>query len=224
MPTEVQSPSQTRSDTYHFHRRHSARRYMRRVKESLSTRVSKLVCAIFLSLLFFIGIITFILWLSLRPHRPRFFTEDFSVSGMAQAVGFQGAQVRFNVTARNSNVNIGVHYDTAQQVTVYYHDQSIGTTSLLFPFYQRPKTSIEISGALSGDTLTMSNDLWTQIQGDRANGAAIFRLEVTSTIRFKVSTWNSKSHKMHANCDVGVGPDGSMLPSYKDKRCSVYFS
>ncbi|CAK9169906.1 unnamed protein product [Ilex paraguariensis] len=49
----------------------------------------------------------------------------------------------------------------------------------------------------------------------------IFRLEVTSSIRFKVSTWNSKHHKMHANCPVGVGPDGLILASYKDKRCPI---
>ncbi|KAA8515462.1 hypothetical protein F0562_018927 [Nyssa sinensis] len=198
-------------------RHHTARYYVHRVKESLTTRISKLVCAIFLSIIFFVGIITFILWLSLRPHRPRFHIRGFSIPGLAQQNGFENAQVNFNVTARNANLNIGVFYD-AMDVTLYYQDLGIGRTSLLFPFYQEPKNTTVLAGVLSGASLTVTNQRWAQFLADRSRGTVIFRLEVSSTIRFKVSKWNSRHHKMHANCAVGVGPDGLILASYKDKR------
>uniref|UniRef100_A0A5B7BKQ3 Late embryogenesis abundant protein LEA-2 subgroup domain-containing protein n=2 Tax=Davidia involucrata TaxID=16924 RepID=A0A5B7BKQ3_DAVIN len=204
-------------------RHHTARYYVRRVKGSLTTRVSKLVCAIFLGLLFFLGIITFILWLSLRPHRPRFHIRNFSVPGLAQENGFENAQVIFNATARNANQNIGIYYDS-MDVKLYYKDQSIGGTSLLIPFYQEPKNTTVLYGVLSGASLTVNNQRWAQFLADRAKGTVIFRLEVSSTIRFKVFTWISRRHKMHANCAVGVGPDGSILASYKDKRCPLYFT
>ncbi|KAK7343562.1 hypothetical protein VNO77_12378 [Canavalia gladiata] len=204
-------------------RHRTARYYVHRVHESLTTRVSKIICATFLGLLAIVGLITFILWLSLRPHRPRFHIHEFNMPGLTQQSGFENARITFNVTARNSNQNIGVYYESMDGA-VYYRDQKIGSTSLLNPFYQEPKNTTEVDGDLSGATLTVSSQHWAEFQSDRADGSVVFRLEVTSVIRFKISTWDSKRHTMHANCDVGVGPDGSLLSNYKDKRCPVYFS
>lgn len=201
-------------------RHHTPRYYAHRVRESLATRVSKLVCTIFLSLLFIIGIISFILWLSLRPHRPRFHMHDFSIP----IAGFENAHVNFNVTARNPNQGIGIYYD-AMQVALFYDEQSIGSTSLLNPFYQEPKNTTVLAGDLiTGSTLTVTNQMWQQIMANLAQGTAVFRLELTSTFRFKISSWDSRHHRMHANCPVGVGTDGLITAQYKDKRCPVYFS
>ncbi|KAL3519536.1 hypothetical protein ACH5RR_017685 [Cinchona calisaya] len=204
-------------------RHHSARYYAHRVRESVATRVSKLVCSIFLFFLLLIGVITFILWLSLRPHRPRFHTHEFSIPAIAQENGFENAQINFNVTARNPNRIIGIFYDS-MHVTVSYDDQNVGATSLLFPFYQGPKNTTILASSLSGATLTVNNQRWQEFLADRSQGRVIFKLDVTSRIRFKISSWDSKHHTLHANCPVGVGPDGMILLEYKDKRCPVYFS
>ncbi|KAL5578959.1 hypothetical protein UlMin_011401 [Ulmus minor] len=217
----IQSATPERRQPYKRH--HTARYYAHRVHESLSTRVSKLICAIFLSLLFFIGVITFILWLSLRPHRPRFHIHQFSVPGLGQESGFENARITFNASARNSNHNIGIYYDTMDGA-VYYRDQKIGSTSLLQPFYQEPKNTKVVEGEFIGATLTVNSRRWTEFMNDRSKGMVVFRLEFTSTIRFKISSWESKRHRMHANCDVDVGPDGSILASSKERRCPVYFS
>ncbi|XP_019171551.1 PREDICTED: NDR1/HIN1-like protein 12 [Ipomoea nil] len=204
-------------------RHHSAHYYAHRVKESLTARISKLICSLFLGLLAFLGIIAFILWLSLRPHRPRIYLEDFSIPGLDKENGFEDAEIIFNVTARNSNQGIGFNFD-AMQVTVFYEDQSIGGASLLIPFYQSPKNTTVLAGVLSGATLTVTNQRWQQFQADRSRGLVLFRLQLTSTMRFKVSSWHSKHHRMHANCPVGVGKDGTITADYKGKRCPVYFS
>ncbi|KAJ9136297.1 hypothetical protein P3X46_033389 [Hevea brasiliensis] len=203
--------------------RHTARYYAQRVRESLTTRVSKLICAIFLIILLVSGIVAFIVWLSLRPHRPRIHIHDFSVPALSQANGFENAKITFNVTARNSNQHIGFYYDHVEG-SVYYKDQRIGYTPLLDKFYQEPKNTTIVYGVLSGATLTVNSQRWMEFLNDRSQGMVIFRLDVTSNIRFKVSTWDSKRHRMHANCDVGVGPDGSILASYGNKRCPVYFT
>ncbi|KAH6764605.1 Late embryogenesis abundant hydroxyproline-rich glycoprotein family [Perilla frutescens var. hirtella] len=203
-------------------RHHTARYYAHRVKESLTTRVSKLICAVVLGLLFLIGIITFILWLSLRPHRPRFFVQGFSIPNLGEA-GVGNSQIIYNVTARNSNQNIGVYYDSMQVAVFYNEDQSIGGSPVLFPFYQEPKNTTVIAGVLGGAALTATGQQWQQMVADLARGEVVFRIEITSVIRFKISSWDSKRHRMHANCLVHVGPDGSILPIYRDKRCPVYF-
>ncbi|XP_047332182.1 NDR1/HIN1-like protein 26 [Impatiens glandulifera] len=212
-------------DRRQVHRTHSAKYYIDRVHDTLTTRVSKLICAVIIGLLIIISILTFILWLSLRPHRPKFHVREFSIPALAQANGFDGAQVIFNITARNPNLNVGYYYDDAMQVVLYYQDEDIGSTTLLHPFLQEPKNETILYGVLSGPTLLMNNQRWMQFQADRAKGAVIFRLSVSSTIRFKVSSWNSHSHKIHVNCEVGVGPDGLLLPRYINiKKCPVYFS
>ncbi|KAF8035771.1 hypothetical protein BT93_C1713 [Corymbia citriodora subsp. variegata] len=202
---------------------HPPQYYVRRVKEGLATRVSKIVCSIFLSLLLIFGIITFIMWLSLRPHRPRIFIHDFSVPGLSQENGFENAEIAFNVTLRNSNQHIGIFYD-AMDGSVFYKDQKIGSRSLFSETHQDPKTTTIVSGAFSGATLTVTSQHWMEFLADRAAGSVTFRLDLASAIRFKVSTWTSRTHRMHASCPVAVGANGSILPSSKDKRCPVYFT
>ncbi|CAK7350975.1 unnamed protein product [Dovyalis caffra] len=206
-----------------FKRHHNASYYVHRVTDSLTTRISKVICGIFLTLLFIVGVAAFITWLSLRPHRPRIHVVDFSIPGLDQPTGFENAEIIFNVTARNSNQAIGYFYDSVEAF-VYYRNQAIGSTRLVDSFYQEPKNTTIFYRVLSGATLNMNSDRWMAFRNDRALGTVIFRLDVTAMIRFKVSTWDSKRHRMHSSCDIGVATDGSILPTYKNKRCPVYFT
>ncbi|KAL1188326.1 NDR1/HIN1-like protein 26 [Cardamine amara subsp. amara] len=203
--------------------RHRSTSFVHRVKESLTTRVSKVICAIFLSLLLCLGIIFFILWISLRPHRPRVHIRGFSISGLSQSDGFETSHISFKVTAHNPNTNVGVYYDSMQG-SVYYKEKRVGSTKLTHPSYQGPKNTSWIDGALRGSTMAVNKDRWMEIERDRNQGKIVFRLEVVSVIRFKVYTWHSKSHKMYANCYIEVGWDGMLLSGTKDKRCPVYFT
>ncbi|PQQ02166.1 protein YLS9 [Prunus yedoensis var. nudiflora] len=117
-------------------RQHTPRYYAHRVRESLTTRVSKLFCTIFLGLLLILGLIAFILWLSLRPHRPRFHIHAFTVPGLNQETGFANAEITFNATARNANHDIGIYYDSMDG-SVYYKDQRIGSISGYCPRFTK---------------------------------------------------------------------------------------
>ncbi|KAL5978242.1 hypothetical protein ACLOJK_029359 [Asimina triloba] len=195
------------------------RYYAHRVRESLTTRVSKFLCSCLLGLLLILGLVAFILWLSLRPHRPRFYVNAFSASGLNAENGFQNALITFNASFRNPNQNVGIYYD-AVDGTVYYRDQRIGVTPLMLPFYQPPKTTTVVNGTLAGASLLVANESWRQYV---ANGTLGFRLELTSSIRFKVARWVNRRHRMDASCDVTVGADGQILDASKGKRCSFYF-
>ncbi|KAF2303644.1 hypothetical protein GH714_020562 [Hevea brasiliensis] len=122
-------PVRTGQEPPAIKRHHTPRYYAHRVRESLTTRVSKLICAIFLIILLVVGIVFFILWLSLRPHRPRIFIQDFSVPGLGQPNGFENALITFNVTARNSNQHIGFHYDNVEGLgpgALFDNDEGLG--------------------------------------------------------------------------------------------------
>lgn len=107
---------------------------------------------------------------------------------------------------------------------VFYKDQKIGSKQLLHPFYQEPKNTTVVADVFTGEALTVNSHRWTEFINDRAAGKVAFRLEISSTIRFKIKMWGSKHHQVHANCDVSVGPDDVILPILKEKRCPVYFT
>ncbi|XP_042489803.1 NDR1/HIN1-like protein 26 [Macadamia integrifolia] len=212
-------------------RRHTARAryYAHRVRESLTTRISKFVCSIFLVLLLVLGVVFFIVWLSVRPHRPRFHISTFSFPTLVQDNGFENAQVSFNVTIRNPNQDIGIYYYSMNS-SLYYQEKRIGgeplpLPSATLPYYQEPQSTMWISAQLGVPTsLVITDERWAALMADKANGKVWFRLELTSVIRFKVSTWEGKHHKMHASCQVVVGQDGMILPVSRDTRCPLYFS
>ncbi|KAG4143781.1 hypothetical protein ERO13_D06G212900v2 [Gossypium hirsutum] len=124
---------------------------------------------------------------------------------------------------RNSNPHIGIYYDSMVG-SVFYKDQQIGSAPLMDPFYQEPKTTTIVYSTFGAATLTVNSNRWKEFMDARQQGTVIFRLEITSVIRFKVTTWDTKHHKLHVNCDVAVGPDGTILPTWKNKKCPVYFS
>ncbi|KAL4563104.1 hypothetical protein LXL04_027137 [Taraxacum kok-saghyz] len=193
------------------------------VKDTLTTRVIKLICAVFLGILFTIALVTFILWITLRPHRPHFHIQDFSILGLGDPNGFPTARITFNMTARNPNLDVGIYYDT-MNLTIYYQDQSIAESPLLFPFYQSPRHTAIVYGTLSGPTLKINRARWGHLLAARRRGAVQIKVDVESYIRYKVSAWDGRHHKMHANCEIGVGSNGAILASDKKKKCPVYFT
>ncbi|RWW00014.1 hypothetical protein GW17_00037043 [Ensete ventricosum] len=217
MPSSPGLPTETRSNP---HRR--PRLSAHRIRESLTSRFAKCLCSILLTLVLVAGIIVFILWLSLRPHRPRFHLVAFAAPGVASPAGLSGSPISFNVTDRNPNAKIGIFYD-AMFGSVYYKDRVVGSGPVMFPFYQPPKNTTLITGQLSGAAIEAGGTLSAQLSADAAAGRVELRLELNSTIRFKVKTWDTRHHRLHAECDLVVGSDGSMLPESKNIKCPIYF-
>lgn len=109
-------------------------------------------------------------------------------------------------------MNIGIYYES-MSVTCKYKDAIVGTDGMLVSYlYQQPKNTTMLFGVIRGES-AMS-----------VQWPAAMRLEFTSMIRFKISSWRSKNHTMHANCEVVLGPDGLLLPEFVGKRCGVYFT
>ncbi|KAL5773360.1 hypothetical protein ACOSQ2_013284 [Xanthoceras sorbifolium] len=187
---------------------------------------AKLILAIFFTPLFVIGLILLIVWLGLHPHRPSFHIKHFSVPGLAQLNGSENANITFNVTIRNPNRRTWIHYESLDG-SVYYKGQQVGVMPLLYSFNQGPKNTTILQQVFLGRTVTVStanNKRWMEIMNDPTEGKMIYRLRLASIIQFKKSIWDKKHHRMHADCDVGIGPDGFILPSYVNNRCPVHLS
>ncbi|XP_074572355.1 NDR1/HIN1-like protein 12 [Curcuma longa] len=193
------------------------------VRSSLTRRAIKLVCSVFLSLLLVAGVLVFVLWLALRPHRPRFHVLSFSAAGLSSPGDGGGLSFTFNVSVRNPNGRISISYDSVFG-SVYYRNDRVGSggpTPAAAPFYQPPKNTKAVIGEAAGVAPAPAAAM---IAGEAAEGSVGFRLEMTSVIRFSVSTWGTRRHRLHVSCNVDVGgADGLITVGSKDKRCSIYF-
>ncbi|KAF3335813.1 Protein YLS9 [Carex littledalei] len=211
-PQQRQQPQQT-----------SRRRYIaHRVKESLTSRFAKCLCSLVLSLLLIVAVIMFILWLNLRPHRPRFYLSSFSAPGLAQSTSPVNSAFTFNVTDRNSNGKIGIYYDSIY-ASVLYNDNQIASAPVLSPFYQPSKNTTVILGTLTAVGPNTTDPIWDHFSADVATGQVRLVLKLTSKIRFQVKMWDTRQHNLHVECDLTVGQDGNVLSQYVNERCTVYF-
>ncbi|EEF43929.1 NDR1/HIN1-like protein 10 [Ricinus communis] len=183
-------------------------------------RAIQLAVAVVCTIVFFVGLIFLILWLSLRPHTPKFHIEDFSISVPSQPNELEIARITFNVTVHNGNHRIGILYDSLTG-SVYYKDQWVGSTHLLDPFYQGPKKTTLVYHAVPVTALMVNSQRWMEFVNDRAKGSVDFRLELISTVRYRTKLWDTKRHRIHPNCIVPVGQDGLILPSYKHRKCTA---
>lgn len=104
MRTHTSDVNTTNEPRQQSRRRH----YTTRVRESLTSRFAMCICSVFLSLLLVVGVIMFVLWLSLRPHRPRFYLSAFSAPGLAQSTSPVNSAFTLNITSRNPNAKIGI--------------------------------------------------------------------------------------------------------------------
>lgn len=92
-------------------RHHNVSYYAHTVRESHTTWILKLIGSIFLNFLLILGIINFIMWFSLRPHRLRFHIHEFSIPSLSHADVFQNDEILFNSTTQKANEHIAIYYD-----------------------------------------------------------------------------------------------------------------
>ncbi|KAL5773359.1 hypothetical protein ACOSP7_012951 [Xanthoceras sorbifolium] len=184
----------------------------------------KLTCAIILTPILALGLIFLILWLSLRPHQPKFYLQEFSIPGLGQTNGFENSHIAFNVTARNSNRRFWIFYEGLRG-SVYYKDHRVVVEPILGSYYQEPKNTTALQKVMIG-TMTMStvdSQRWMEFTSDRVKGTVMFSLRFTSDVKYRKSIWDKTEHRMRVKCVVGVGRDGSMLPYFRGKKCHVQF-
>ncbi|KAI0504974.1 hypothetical protein KFK09_015931 [Dendrobium nobile] len=193
---------------YQHHTRAARTRfYAHRVRESFTSRVAMFLCSILLTLILISGIIILILWLSLRPHRPRFYLSSFSAPSLST--------LSFDVSDRNPNSKIAIYYDDIN-ATVFSNNRQLATGIVQSAFYQPAKNTTEIHGQFviaGGQNIAI----------DATTNQVTLRLELNTVVQFKLSTWDTHHHNMHVSCEFAVGPNGNLLPEFQGERCSLYF-
>jgi hypothetical protein len=165
-------------------------------------------------------VILFVVYLAVRPHRPRFHVTALTADGIPS-----GGPVTLSgqLAVHNPNHDVAFLFDRLHRSVLYRDAQVVNNTDLTGgPLYQTPRTTtpvpfqgVAVEGADAGQG--MARDA-------AAGGTVAMTVRVRSRILAKLAFWGNRHwHPLHVSCDVVVGPDGQLLPEYQQKRCSIDF-
>ncbi|KQK15919.1 NDR1/HIN1-like protein 26 [Brachypodium distachyon] len=190
-------------------------------RQSPAIRCLNFLCAVLLTIVFIAGIIFFVLWLSLRPHRPKFALADFAIPNINRQTGAANLPVKFTVNEHNPNQKIGIYFDAVYGSVYYDNNELIASGPVAYPFYQPPKGDLPVQGELTASGPTPTDPSWQRFASEVGAGSVEMRLVLNSTVRFKVKLWDTREHHMKVDCGFKLGGDGTLLK--KNSPCDVYF-
>ncbi|KQK08553.1 NDR1/HIN1-like protein 12 [Brachypodium distachyon] len=191
-----------------------ARRVAHRTRDSCAAVFANTLCSVILGVLLVAGVALFVVWLSLRPHRPRFSLASFSITG---------GQVAFNVSDRNPNRHIGVYYDATRAEVRFYDTLVAAGPAFADGWYQPNMSTVSITGLLDVVGPGTRDPSWPSFNAALHAGRLPLRLQLSTAIRFRVNVFHSGRQRMHVNCELVVGADGNLLPESVGVPCDRYF-
>ncbi|KAK9122879.1 hypothetical protein Sjap_012481 [Stephania japonica] len=155
----------------------------------------------FLFILFILLLTIFIIWLVLRPTKPRFTLQDATVYqfNMSTSPNLITSSLQVTVSSRNPNDRIGVYYDRLDIFAVYRNQQITLPTSIL-PAYQGHKDTIVWSPFLMGTAVPVAPFLGEALGQDLAAGVVMVNIKMDGRVRWKVGAWVSGKYHLYVNC------------------------
>lgn len=179
-------------------------------------------CLLFLIIIVLFAIL--IVYLVLRPHKPRFYVQDATVRQWNTTDDLLTSSLQFTVLSRNPNNRIGIYYD---QISAYatYIGQQVTPFYPLSPFYQGHKDVNVLSPVLYGSLVPLAPFIADHLKVDEQTGVLTLNLRMNGRIRWKVGTWTSAHYRLNVNCYTILGLSGSgfvgQAPLQPGTRCNV---
>lgn len=169
-----------------------------------SNRGQRGLCHSIVSLVIGAGFSILVTWLTLRPHKPRYYVDYASLSQLNITDKILNDRMEFNVTARNPNGKMGIYYHKMEW-SVYYEDERIAT-GYEPPFHQGHKNTTFLRPVLTGHNYVISKDDIARDLGaldhhNSSRGTLQVKLKLHAKIRFKVWFCKSWIFKLRVQCD-----------------------
>ncbi|URD84309.1 hypothetical protein MUK42_08460 [Musa troglodytarum] len=165
--------------------------------------------AAFLLLVIVALLAVLIVWLVLRPTKPKFYLQDASVVqfNLTSGVGLLTSVFQITLSSRNPNDRIGVYYDRIDAY-VLYKGQQITAATALPPGYQGHNDVTVWSPYLYGVAVPLAPYLADALSQDENAGYILLYVRVGGRLRWKVGTWISGHYHLQVNCPVFLTIDG----------------
>lgn len=175
----------------------------------------------YVKLIVSLGIVALVLWLSFRTTKPKCSINDFYVPGLDKSVNNNNN----NATRRNNNLSFQLNLKNEMK------DKAVRYDDITLKFYYGTNTSYPIGNftvegfkqgkdkeLFKSGMIETHNMPWDAALKAVTNGSkAIFRVDVSSRIRYKITFWYTKRHNYFVENKVEVddkGRSGAQQLSY----------
>lgn len=172
-------------------------------------------CRCMFSFIFTTGLTALFMWLSLRGSNPKCSIQNFYVPALNlsanSTVRSSNHSIYFDLKLDNGMKDKGVRYDDLN-LTFYYSPNNTGYNNLpignytISRFYQghgkdtHRKALVETRGVP-----------WANASKAVSNGTVVFRLDLSTKVRYKILFWYSKKHKLMVGANVNVNATGQKV-------------
>ncbi|XVF76115.1 hypothetical protein PTKIN_Ptkin13bG0239800 [Pterospermum kingtungense] len=185
----------------------------------------KFIFNIIITAVVVIGLAVLIFWLIFRPNRVKIHVTDVSLTEFNLTGNTLYYNLAVNMTVRNPNKKIGIHYDRIE-ARAYYEGQRFDTEPLT-PFYQGHKNTSFLNPVFSGQQyITLGADETSEFNQDTTSGTYSIDVKLYLRIRFKVGRVRTGKFKPKVSCDLKVplnSANGSSAGSFKTTKCDWDF-
>ncbi|CAL9761371.1 unnamed protein product [Musa acuminata subsp. burmannicoides] len=187
--------------------------------------------ATFLVLVILAFLAVLVVWLVLRPTKPRFYLQDADLLRFNLTPGaapLLTSVVQVTLSSRNPNDRIGVYYDRLDAF-VLYNSQQVTAATALPSGYQGHNDVTVWSPYLYGADVPLAPYLADALSQDENAGYLLLYVRVDGLLRWKVGTWISGHYHLQANCPAFLTVDtakshGGAPPLFRFQQitaCSV---
>ncbi|XP_059442761.1 protein NDR1-like [Corylus avellana] len=164
-------------------------------------------CKCCLRLIISIGVLSLIVWLTLRADTPKCSIQYFYLPALNKTLNTpKNNTLLFELRLQNTNKDKGVYYD-ALNLTFYDNPNRslshiIGTYTIPAFYQGHQKKAKRRESVKVNNTLVLGSGL--------TNGPPVFRVDLATAVRFKniFWKWKSKRHKLVVAANVEVNEQG----------------
>jgi len=154
----------------------------------------------------------FLIWIILRPTKPRFMIQDATIytfnisspnSSPFPTPNTLTLTMQVTLSTHNPNKRIGIYY---QKLHVYasYKSQQISLSTSIPDTYQGHKDFTIWSPFIYGVGVPVSPFTLSNLQQDQNNGMVLVNIKVNGRVKWKVGSWISGRYHIFANCPAYV--------------------
>lgn len=155
-------------------------------------------CVLFIIILVLLAVL--IVYLVLRPTKPRFYLQDAKVIqfNLTQP-NLLTSQLQVTISSRNPNDRIGIYYDRLDAYAEY-KNQRVTVPSALPTGYQDHNDDAIWSPFLYGTDIPVGPYLTESLSQDENAGFLLIVVKVEGKLRWKVGSWVSGRYHIYVNC------------------------
>ncbi|KAG0478577.1 hypothetical protein HPP92_013296 [Vanilla planifolia] len=197
-------------------------------------KIVRRIFACLLSLIILVLFVILVIWLVLRPTKPKFLLQDssiyqFNLSSDSNLLfsNLLSISLQVTISSRNPNDRIGIYYDRLD-VLAEYKNRQITTATELPVGYQGHNDVNVWSPFVSANAVPIDPYLVDAFGQDENAGYILIYIKIDGKLRWKVGTWISGHYHIDVSCPAffsvsnGKGNGGS--PAFRFQQmtsCNV---